>query len=287
MPMQEATVSACTEALLSSWISRFGVLDHITTDRGPAFLSELWSALARLLGTSHHATTAYNPAASGLVERFHRSLKASLMARCTAEDWKHQLTWVLLGLRTAPRASGDPSATEKVYREPLVVPGKLTTGDRHNLTVQRLRDIIGKFAPCQRTYTDRSTPFMPPGLSSTTHVFVRNDAIRHPLTRPYRETFRVLEQNTIAFQLNLHGKDDWVSVDHLKPAPLEEAVNDTTQHPPQELSPPQPAQPKRKSCGHPWKHSDSTIASRSRSHRTPQLTSQSRGTLQRPSRYLV
>ncbi|XP_066949329.1 uncharacterized protein [Macrobrachium rosenbergii] len=68
------------------WISRFGVLDHITTDRGPAFLSELWSTLARLLGTSHLTTTAYNPAANGLVERFHRSLKASLMARRTTED---------------------------------------------------------------------------------------------------------------------------------------------------------------------------------------------------------
>ncbi|XP_066965454.1 igE-binding protein-like [Macrobrachium rosenbergii] len=103
MPMQEATASACAEALLSSWISRFGVPDHITTDRGPAFLSELWSALARLPGTTHHTTTAYYPAANGLVERFHRSLKASLMARCTAEDWKYQLPWVLLGLRTAPR----------------------------------------------------------------------------------------------------------------------------------------------------------------------------------------
>ncbi|XP_066982761.1 uncharacterized protein [Macrobrachium rosenbergii] len=103
--MQEATASVCAEALLSSWINQFGVLDHITTDRGPAFLSELWTALALLLGTSHHSTTAYNPAANGLVESFHRSLKASLMARCTAEDWKNQLPWVLLGLRTAPRAT--------------------------------------------------------------------------------------------------------------------------------------------------------------------------------------
>ncbi|XP_066946030.1 uncharacterized protein [Macrobrachium rosenbergii] len=39
-PMQEATASACAEALLSSWVSRFGIPDHITTDRGPAFLSD-------------------------------------------------------------------------------------------------------------------------------------------------------------------------------------------------------------------------------------------------------
>ncbi|XP_066981082.1 uncharacterized protein [Macrobrachium rosenbergii] len=151
-------------------------------------------------GAAHHTTTAYNPATNGFVEHFHRSRKASLMARCTAEDWKYQLPWVLLGLRTAPRAKGDPSTAEKIYDEPLVVPGELVTEDCHNPSVQRLRDIVGKFAPCKRTYTNRSVAFMPPGLS-TTHVFVRDDAVRPPLTRPYRGSFRVLERNNKAFML--------------------------------------------------------------------------------------
>ncbi|XP_066950855.1 protein NYNRIN-like [Macrobrachium rosenbergii] len=58
--MEKATSSACAEALLSSWISRFGVPDDITIDRGPAFLSELWTPLARLMGTTHHSTNTYN-----------------------------------------------------------------------------------------------------------------------------------------------------------------------------------------------------------------------------------
>ncbi|XP_066964317.1 uncharacterized protein [Macrobrachium rosenbergii] len=140
----------------------------------------MWSALARLLGTSHHTTTAYNPAANSLVEHFHRSLKASLMARCTAEDWKYQLPWVLLRLRTTLRANGDPSVAEKIYGEPLIVPGELVTEDCHNPSVQRLREVVGKFTPCKRTYTDRSVAFTPPGLSSTTHVFVRDDAVHSP-----------------------------------------------------------------------------------------------------------
>ncbi|XP_066970112.1 uncharacterized protein [Macrobrachium rosenbergii] len=40
-PMDEATSIARVEALLSSWISQFGVPDKITIDRGPSFLSEL------------------------------------------------------------------------------------------------------------------------------------------------------------------------------------------------------------------------------------------------------
>ncbi|XP_066958172.1 uncharacterized protein [Macrobrachium rosenbergii] len=179
----------------------------------------MWSTLARPLGTSYHTTTAYNPAAKGLVERSHRALKASLMVCCTTEDWKYQLPWVVLGLRTAPRANGDPSAVEKIYGEPLVVPGKLVMEDRHNLSVQRLRDIVCKFATCKWTYTDRSVTFTPPGLSSTTHVFVRDDAVCPPLTRPYRGPFHLLERNNKAFCLTLHGKDDWVSIDCLRARP--------------------------------------------------------------------
>ncbi|XP_066947151.1 uncharacterized protein [Macrobrachium rosenbergii] len=197
--MEEATSSVCAGARLSSWISRFGVPDEITTDRGPAFLSELWTALARLMGTTHHSTTAYNPAANGMVERFHRSLKASLMAHCSSENWKYQLPWVLLRLRTAPRANGDPSSAEKVYGETLVVQGELVAEDRDDVGMQRLCDRVGKFAPCQRTFTNRTSPFTPPGLSSTTHVFVRDDAVRPPLTRPYRGPFLVLERNKKAF----------------------------------------------------------------------------------------
>ncbi|XP_066950833.1 uncharacterized protein [Macrobrachium rosenbergii] len=118
-PMKEVLTSACAKALLSSWISRFSVPDSITTDRGPAFLSELWVALACLMGTTLHSTTAYNPAANGMVERAHRSLKASLMACCINDNWKAQLPWVLLGLLTTPRAEGEVSPAEKVYSETL------------------------------------------------------------------------------------------------------------------------------------------------------------------------
>ncbi|XP_066967500.1 igE-binding protein-like [Macrobrachium rosenbergii] len=122
--MDEASTTSCAEALLSSWMSCFGVPDSITMDRGPAFLSELWVSLACLMGTTLHSTMAYNPAANGMVERAHCSLKAALMAHCTDERWREQLPWVLLGLCTAPKANGNASPAEKVYGETLAVPGE-------------------------------------------------------------------------------------------------------------------------------------------------------------------
>ncbi|XP_068236888.1 uncharacterized protein [Palaemon carinicauda] len=123
-PMQDSSTPSSVNALLSSWISRFGVPYDIETDRGPAFLSDVWGTLTKSLGITAHSTSSYNPAANGMVERAHRSLKASLMAHCSDDNWKAQLPWVLLGLRTTSRSNGEPSSAEKVYGETIAVPGE-------------------------------------------------------------------------------------------------------------------------------------------------------------------
>ncbi|XP_063854777.1 uncharacterized protein LOC135096932 [Scylla paramamosain] len=123
--MKNATAQDCAEAILHRWISRFGVSDNITSDRGPAFLSQLWTSLGELLGANLDHTTAYNPAANGMVERTHRTLKAALMARCTRPDWKAQLPWVLLGIQTAPKQGLSDYQAEMVFGDALVVPPSL------------------------------------------------------------------------------------------------------------------------------------------------------------------
>ncbi|XP_068202857.1 uncharacterized protein [Palaemon carinicauda] len=131
-PMSEATTHACAEALLSGWISCFSVPQDITLDRGSAFMSEICLSLANLMRPTLHSTTAYNPAANGMVERTLGTLKAALMARCMDELWKAKLPWVVLGLRTAPRADDELSLAEKVYGEALTVPDEFfpaTTDD--------------------------------------------------------------------------------------------------------------------------------------------------------------
>ncbi|XP_066956982.1 uncharacterized protein [Macrobrachium rosenbergii] len=201
-PMEEASTASCTETLLSSWISCFGVPDSITIDMGPAFRSELWVSLARLMGTTLHSTTAYNPAVNGMVERAHRSLKAVLVARCTDKRWKEQLPWVLLGLCTALKANGNASPAEKVYRETLAVP----------------REFFPQSTNGTDTHLPRTTTYSPPTLDSCAYIFIRVDAHRPPLTRPYRGTHRVIRRATKAYLLDIHGREDLVTIDRLKPA---------------------------------------------------------------------
>ena len=110
VPLSSTTAADCASALFSTWISRFGVPSIITSDRGPQFISALWSSLCSILGIQRSLTMSYHPQANGLVERFHRQLKNSLRSRLAGPDWIHHLPWVLLGLRVAPKESSAVSA---------------------------------------------------------------------------------------------------------------------------------------------------------------------------------
>jgi len=112
---RDTSAAACARVLVAHWIVRFGVPADISSDRGPQFTSQLWAEVAKLLGIRHHRTTAYHPQANGLVERFHRHLKASLRARLTGPNWLDELPWVLLGIRTAPKEDVGASSAELVY----------------------------------------------------------------------------------------------------------------------------------------------------------------------------
>ena len=70
------TAETVAQACVSSWIEHFGIPSTISTDRGHQFDSCLWNEVMQLLGSKRIRTTAYHPSSNGLVERFHRQLKA-------------------------------------------------------------------------------------------------------------------------------------------------------------------------------------------------------------------
>jgi transposase InsO family protein len=108
IPLRSTTADSCAAALVDGWISRFGIPQQITSNRGAQFTSSVWSSLLALLGIKSKLTTPYHPQANGAVERFHRRLKDSLRARLAGSDWPSHLPWVLFGLRAAPRTLESP-----------------------------------------------------------------------------------------------------------------------------------------------------------------------------------
>ena len=77
------------------------------------------------MGTEVKTTTAFHPQSNGMVERFHRTLKAALMAKLSnAADWLKELPAVMLGIRTAFREEFGCSIAEVTLGHELAVPGK-------------------------------------------------------------------------------------------------------------------------------------------------------------------
>ncbi|XP_068240153.1 uncharacterized protein [Palaemon carinicauda] len=76
--MQTATSTLCTSDLLSWWIVRFYIPEHIIHDRGTTFTSQLWTSSANLLGMTLHQTTAYNPVANGIAQEVELVRKAKI-----------------------------------------------------------------------------------------------------------------------------------------------------------------------------------------------------------------
>lgn len=244
IPMgNDTSATACARVLISQWIARFGVPSDISSDRGPQFTSALWAEVGKLLGMKHHRTTSYHPQANGLVERFHRSMKASLRARLKGPDWINELPWVLLGLRTAPKEDLDTSSAELVYGAPLTVPGDFlanpTSVPSPASLLSGVRDKVRNLVPLPTSRHGNFPPSVPPELSHSKFVFVRR-GFKSPLHCPYEGPFKVLQPGDKTFTLDRGGRSEVVSIDRLKPAhvdidqPVHVAVPPRRGRPPQQ-----------------------------------------------------
>ena len=89
--LTDTTAETIVRVFLLNCVAKFGAPKSVTTDRGAQFESSLFQSTMQFLGCERHRTTAYHPAANGLVERFHRQLKVSLMARNSSKDWLDHL----------------------------------------------------------------------------------------------------------------------------------------------------------------------------------------------------
>ena len=213
VPLQDITAASCARAFMTGWVARFGVPLQMTSDRGRQFISSLWSEMARSLGTQLHRTTSYHPQANGMVERFHRSLKASLRARVHDGNWIDELPWVLLGLRTATKEDLQNSPVEMVFGDSPLLPGEFASSGKTPFFPSFTQ--TSTTSP-QHHRVDTPTPLAT--LARSKYVFVRV-GLQHPsLQRPYQGPFKVIQTGNKTFKVLMNKGPQTISVDRLKPA---------------------------------------------------------------------
>ena len=70
VPQSSITSESCTQAFISSWVSRFRVPALLTSDRGAQFTSSVWSEVCFILEISRIKTTSFHPQSNGMIDHF-------------------------------------------------------------------------------------------------------------------------------------------------------------------------------------------------------------------------
>ena len=221
-PLSDVSAENVASVFLDRWVSNYGVPSTVTSDRGAQFQSTLFREFTRLLGVQHISTTAYHPAANGLVERFHRQLKSSLMAQSDPSNWSDHLPLILLSIRSTIKEDLGCTPAQLVYGTTLTLPGQLVASHdsqdvnisefSYQLTRRMLQ--LQPIAPRQSPHRENVSRH----LQTCKFVFIRIDSVRKGLQPPYEGPFPVMHPAGKYFTVNKEGKKLTISVDRLKPA---------------------------------------------------------------------
>ncbi|XP_064470542.1 uncharacterized protein LOC135385262 [Ornithodoros turicata] len=161
-----------------------------------------------------------------MVERLHRQLKAAICARPDPTNWVDHLPWVLLGLRSSLKQDLTCSSAELVFGCPLRLPGDfLEPPSRHPPAgddfARQLRDHFRTIQPAPPRQPLYRRIFVHPDLNKSSHVFIRADHVKPPLTPVYTGPYQVLSRDDKTVTVDINGHRTAVSQDRLKPAYVE------------------------------------------------------------------
>ena len=230
IPMTDITSESVIDAFSHGWVATFGIPSTITTDRGSQFGSAIWKQLTTVWGIETRQTTAYHPESNGLVERFHRRLKESLIALAdgVSTNWFWRLPCTLLAIRTTLKPDIGSSPADLVFGEGIAVPGellysKIPTDEQlqrqRTATLADLRLEVARLQPTETSAHRRPNIYIPESLQDCTHVFVRRGGVQSSLSSPYIGPYRVVSRDNQNFKLSIPGKgNESVAISRLKPA---------------------------------------------------------------------
>ena len=222
VPLRDVTAIECANAFLLHWVGLFGCPTQMTTARGRQFTSYLWKEMCEFLRTKLSHTTAYYPAANGMVERAHRTVKTALKCSGNPSAWYENLGLVLLGIHSMCKKDVGCSSSELTLCTTLRLLGQFFSDNDetvlHTEYHRRLLTFMKSLKPSLPREPCRRSSYLEKALHTCTHVFVRDDGSATSLQPAYTEPLAVLDKEEKYFVLDLGDRTYSVSIDRLKAA---------------------------------------------------------------------
>ncbi|XP_058808287.1 uncharacterized protein LOC131673915 [Phymastichus coffea] len=187
-----------SRAFFKLWVSQYSAPKILTSEQGSQFESRLFTALLSLIGCQRIRTTAYHPAANGLIERSYRVFKAAIMCHQDT-DWTRTLSTILLGLRCHVRADTNASPAEFKFGTTLRLPGEFF--------------LLEDFTPDPNIFIEEFCEYM--RLIRPVPVTHKHKKRALPYNGPYK-VFLILDKSV--FNIDVNGNKRSVSVELLKSA---------------------------------------------------------------------
>ena len=220
-PIMDITAETVANTLFREWFTRYGIPEQVYTDQGVQFESSLFQNLCEILGVKLVTTTPYNPRANGMIERFHRTMKAALMAR--GNDWYEDLPFVMLGIRTTQKEDLKCSPAEMVFGTKLRLPADIAGEDDETITqedfLKKLKEKCAAQVPTPTRTIAKPVNYIPKHLKDATHVWLK---VANPTTlkRPYQGPFPVIEwrEKTVVIK-HANGPKEY-GLERIRPADL-------------------------------------------------------------------
>ena len=223
IPTADISSETIVNVFLLHWVSRFGVPLTLVTDQGRQFESSLFAELSRIIGFHRLRTSAYHPESNGMIERFHRTLKAALKAR--KDEWLSSLPTVMLGLRCMPNENGLSPFTavtgSTLLMPPILVDNTQSKGKQLKAVKELAKSMTAvDFATLSRgLHGVRGRPTKYLNLSPGAYVWIRIDRVRHPLEAPYHGPYPVISATDKLVSVRLPSdRTLTVSIDRIKVA---------------------------------------------------------------------